>query len=222
MQHRLRKCDHKEADDWMMFHANHAIKVENYKNLVIFNSINRYRCFGVCTASLWSLDLLERACKVCYPSIHHVWRVRYRGTRHFTSNGCSNWLWHHKQGWNKNFSTPSSNWRGSENVFRLWKRWIVGEHDCNGRIFLDKVCITCNRVPNIWWIEASCVSHQEFPIRHRETALYIQCFSFAYSQRVLTMLSLVTRTVCWFDHIRPKPVWVLSWWRRKAEPTSSG
>ena len=35
MQHRLLKCDHKEADDRMMFHADHAIKFENYKNLVI-------------------------------------------------------------------------------------------------------------------------------------------------------------------------------------------
>ena len=35
MQHRLLKCDHEETYDQMMFHANHAIIVENYKNLVI-------------------------------------------------------------------------------------------------------------------------------------------------------------------------------------------
>ena len=35
LQHCLLKCDHEEADDRMIFHANHAIKVENYKNLVI-------------------------------------------------------------------------------------------------------------------------------------------------------------------------------------------
>ena len=35
VQHSLLKCDHEEADDQMMFHVNHAIKAENYKNLVI-------------------------------------------------------------------------------------------------------------------------------------------------------------------------------------------
>ena len=35
VQHRSLKYDHQEADDRMMFHANHAIKVENYKNFVI-------------------------------------------------------------------------------------------------------------------------------------------------------------------------------------------
>ena len=35
VQHCLLKCDHEEADDQMMFHVNHAIKAENYKNLVI-------------------------------------------------------------------------------------------------------------------------------------------------------------------------------------------
>ena len=89
----------------------------------------------------------------------------------------------------KSFWTASSNSRGSETAFWLWKRWIVVKHDCNGGIFLGKVCITCNKIPNIWWIEASCVSHQELPIGHRKTVLYIQCYSFAYSQSV-TMLSL--------------------------------
>ena len=35
VQNPLLKCDHEENDDRMMFHANHAIRVENYKNLVI-------------------------------------------------------------------------------------------------------------------------------------------------------------------------------------------
>ena len=191
-----------------------------------------YLSFCVCTVSLWSLYLfwVKRAldscwkeqCKVCYPRAHHIGPVRYRRSRHFTSNACPNWLWHHKQGWNKNFWTAKSNWRGSETPFWPLKRWIVREHDSNGRIFLDTVCITCNRVPNNWWIEASCVSHQELPIRHREAALYIQCYSFAYPQSVLTTISLVARTVYWVNHIRPKPEWVVSWWRQKAVPIFFG
>ena len=51
--------------------------------------------------------------------------------------------------------------------------------------------------------------YQEIPIRHRGTALYIYCYSFAYSERVLIMLYLVAPTVCLVNHIRPEPLWVL-------------
>ena len=31
----LLKCDHQEADDRLLFHANHALKINNYKKLII-------------------------------------------------------------------------------------------------------------------------------------------------------------------------------------------
>ena len=31
----LLKCDHEEADDRILFHANHAIKINNYKTIII-------------------------------------------------------------------------------------------------------------------------------------------------------------------------------------------
>ena len=181
-----------------MFHANHAIRVENYKNLVIASGhTDGFMCalyhFGRWIYSglkkLWIVAGKSNA-KFVYPSTHHIWRVRHRGSRHFTSNACHRWLWNHIKHWNKSSWTASRNWRGSETALLLWKRWFVGEHDSNGRIFLHKVYIISNRVPNIWWIETSCVSRQELPIRHKETVLYIHCYLLAYSQSVLTMLSL--------------------------------
>ena len=32
---RLLKCDHDKADDWLLFHADHAIKIENFKKILI-------------------------------------------------------------------------------------------------------------------------------------------------------------------------------------------
>ena len=31
----LLKCDHEEADDQLLYHANHALKINNYKKLII-------------------------------------------------------------------------------------------------------------------------------------------------------------------------------------------
>ena len=31
----LLKCDHEEADDQLLFHANHAIKVDNFKKVIV-------------------------------------------------------------------------------------------------------------------------------------------------------------------------------------------
>ena len=174
------------------------IKIENYRNLVIA-SVDTYDfACALYYFGCWIYSGLKELWIVSgksYPSTRHIWQVRYRGSRHFTSIAYPNWQWQHKQGWDKSFWTVSSNWKGSETAFWLWKRWIVGEHDCNGRIFLDKVHITCNRVPNIWWIEASFVSHQQLPIRYIETSLHIECYSFAYSQSILRMLSLIARTI---------------------------
>ena len=39
---RLLKCDHKEADDWVLSHANHALNINNYKKLII--CITEHRC----------------------------------------------------------------------------------------------------------------------------------------------------------------------------------
>ena len=34
----LLKCDHEEADDPLLFHANHALKINNYKKLIVASS----------------------------------------------------------------------------------------------------------------------------------------------------------------------------------------
>ena len=49
----LLKCFHEEADDWMIFTANHAVKVENYSKIIIaspdtdvfINSIHHFNCW---------------------------------------------------------------------------------------------------------------------------------------------------------------------------------
>ena len=37
-QDHLLKCDHEEADDWIMFHLNHPVKVEKFSKVVIASS----------------------------------------------------------------------------------------------------------------------------------------------------------------------------------------
>ena len=49
----LLKCFHEEADDRMIFHANHTVKVENYSKIIIaspdtdvfINSIHHFNCW---------------------------------------------------------------------------------------------------------------------------------------------------------------------------------
>ena len=48
----LLKCVHEKADDRLLFHANHALKINNYKKLIIASSdtdvlVNEYTPFPV-------------------------------------------------------------------------------------------------------------------------------------------------------------------------------
>ena len=44
-QHHLLKCDHKEADDRIMLHVNHAVKVDTFSKVVIaFSDIDVFVC----------------------------------------------------------------------------------------------------------------------------------------------------------------------------------
>ena len=48
----LLKCVHEEADDRLLFHSNHALKINNYKKLIIASSdtdvlVNEYTPFPV-------------------------------------------------------------------------------------------------------------------------------------------------------------------------------
>ena len=73
MQHCLLKCDHEEADDRMMFHTNHVIKVENYKNLVIASGdINVFVC-ALYHFGLW-----------IYSGLKELWIVAGKSNAKFT------------------------------------------------------------------------------------------------------------------------------------------
>ena len=50
------KCDHEEADDWILLHANHALKINNNKKLisislgiyVLVNVLHHFSCWMFC------------------------------------------------------------------------------------------------------------------------------------------------------------------------------
>ena len=43
----LLKCDHEEADDPLLFHANHALKINNYKKLIVASSPDKDILFNI-------------------------------------------------------------------------------------------------------------------------------------------------------------------------------
>ena len=76
------KCDHEETDDWLLLHANHVLKINNHKKMIIASPktcLSQFSTLPFLLDVLWSSRTMGAKWKKSIAEVSYLcpWRIRY-------------------------------------------------------------------------------------------------------------------------------------------------